>query len=123
MDILKPNELPSWLHHYPPEYLCLVRQNIVQFRPWYLLDARLTKLRNEGLTKRYSDRQLFAFAARFDNDDIACWENKKLGQIVVIHDFASTEFAGKKDFSSFWNWFRAAIEEMMAIDECVDRVV
>jgi hypothetical protein len=117
VEILNANEIPKWLDQYPSEYLRLVDQNIVKFAPWYLSDAKLARLRNEGLLKRYPDRRLFAFAARFDNDDIACWESGKAGRSVILHDFAWEGFANRKEFASFWDWFRAAIEEMIVFED------
>lgn len=116
MEILKPNEIPSWLE-YPPEYLRLLEQNIVTFAPWYILETKLARLRFAGLQERYPNRRLFAFAARLDNDDIACWEDGKPGQVLVIHDFAPNGFADANQFPSFWDWFRAAIEDMIAHDD------
>jgi hypothetical protein len=121
MHTMNANEIPNWLRQYPQEYLCLMRQNIVRFAPWYLLDVQLTRLRNEGLKKRYPDRRLFAFAARFDNDDIACWEEARPDRVLILHDFASADFANKKEFPSFWDWFRWAIEEMIAVENCTNR--
>lgn len=117
MDILKGNELPQWLKEYPSEYLRLVDQGIVRFAPWYLLDSKLAKLRNDGLQTRYPGRDLVAFAARFDRDDIACWESGKIGSVVIIHDFASQGSESRNEFPSFWEWFRTAIEEMIALED------
>jgi hypothetical protein len=111
------SEIPSWLHRYPPGYLRIVNQNIVKFSPWYLLDSKLASLRNEGLQTRYPNRHLFAFAARSDNDDIACWESGKPDRVIIVHDFASEGFANRREFASFWDWFRAAIEEMIAFEK------
>jgi hypothetical protein len=94
--------------------LLLIELGIVKFAPWYVLDSKLAQLRYEGLQRRYPGRRLFAFAARLDNDDIACWEDSRPGHVLVIHDFASEGFAEKKEFLSFWDWFRAAIDEMIA---------
>jgi len=114
METLK--QIPKWLE-YPPEYLLLVEQNIVKFAPWYLLDEKLSRLRYAGIQERYPNRRLFAFAARLDNDDIACWEDGKFGRVLIIHDFASEGSADRKEFASFWHWFRAAIDEMIANNE------
>jgi hypothetical protein len=119
MEILNSNKIPNWLL-YPREYSWLLEQNIeqkiVRFTPWYFLDSKLAQLRYEGLQKRYPTRRLFAFAARFDNDDIACWEDGKPGQVIIIHDGASEGFANRKEFASFWDWFRAVVEEMIAFE-------
>ncbi len=71
MEIVPESELPAWLK-YPPEYLWLLTEDLVKFTPWYLLDAKLARLPHDGVRKRYPDQRLFAFAARLDNDDIAC---------------------------------------------------
>ena len=113
MQILDCQETPEWLR-YPPEYMLLIEQNIVDFFPWYLLDAPLFRLRYDGLRKRYPKRDFFAFAARHDNDEVACWERSKPGQVLVLEDFMPEEFIVVKEFGSFWDWFRAAIEEMIA---------
>lgn len=115
MEILDPKGIPDWLS-YPREYLRLIEQNIVEFLPWHLLNSKLAQLRYEGLKSRYPNRHLFAFAARRDNDDIACWESGKPGRVLIIHDFASEKFADRKEFASFWDWFRSAIEEMIAFE-------
>ena len=81
MEILSSKEIPEWLQQYPTEYQRLINHNIVKFAPWYFLDAKLTRLRNNGLQEKYPNRRLFAFAARLDNDDIACWESGKLGRV------------------------------------------
>ena len=112
MEILNSQEIPEWLK-YPSEYRLLIVENIVNFSPWYLLDAKLARLRYEGLRQRYPSRHFFAFAARLDNDEIACWEIDKPGRILILEDFMPEEFAALKEFSTFWDWFRAAIEDMI----------
>jgi hypothetical protein len=114
--ILNDTQLPRWLGKYPAEYLNLVDQDIVMFRPWNLLNEKLLVLRNSELPKRFPNRQLFAFAARLDNDDVACWEANKPGSVVIVHDFSSEQFADRGEYQSFWDWFRAAIDDMIAFD-------
>lgn len=117
METLRTNEIPDWLK-FPREYLSLLEEYaesaFVKFPPWYFLDAKLTRLRFDRLKERYPTRRLFPFAARLDNDDIACWEDGKPGRVFVIHDGASEKSLTRKEFASFWDWFRAAVEEMIA---------
>jgi hypothetical protein len=112
MEIVPENELPTWLK-YPPEYLRLVNDGLVKFSPWYLLNSKLARLRYDGLQKRYPDRHLFPFAARLDNDDVACWEENCSPQVLVMHDFAAEGYSNRRVAGSFWDWFRAAIEDMI----------
>jgi hypothetical protein len=65
------------------------------------------------LKERYPERDLFAFAARLDNGDIACWEQGVTSQVLVMHDFASEGYTNRRVFDSFWNWFRNATEDMI----------
>jgi hypothetical protein len=115
VEILSETDLPDWLK-YPREYLWLVEYGVVKFPPWYLLDSRLARLRYDGLQERYPDRKLFAFAARGDNDDIACWQKGDASAVIVIHDFASKGYLRPRTFPSFWDWFRAAIEDMIQFE-------
>jgi hypothetical protein len=116
-DTLSDDQLPEWLKHYPKEYSYLIEQNLVMFRPWYLLNEQLTTLRNSGLKDRFPSHNLFAFAARLDNDDIACWGEGSLGKVIVVHDFSEEQFANRREFENFWDWFRAAIEEMIDFEK------
>jgi hypothetical protein len=111
------NNVPNWLA-LPPEYLRLLRLNIVNLEPWHLLDASTAARRTQGLQHRYPDRKLFVFAERRDCDDVACWEEGQAGRVRIIHDFATTgwEERGNRGFDSFWDWFRAAIEEMIEFE-------
>jgi hypothetical protein len=112
MEIITKNDIPDWLE-YPSEYLRLVEDDLVRFSPWYLLNSKLAKIRYDGLRKRYPDRNLFAFAARLDNDDIACWEQGSGSQVLVMHDFAADGYTNRRVFETFWDWFRNAIEDMI----------
>ena len=110
------NDFPDWLSPISEDYLLLLDQKIVRFRPWYLLNADLIVKRNDGLKLRYPDRMLFAFAARMDCDDIACWERGRTGKVSVVHDFASPGFEAKENFDSFWDWFRTAVDQMITFE-------
>jgi hypothetical protein len=112
MDPLPEIDLPNWLT-YPPEYRHLIDIDLVSFDPWYLLNSKLSRWRQKGLAERFPGRQLFAFAARLDNDDIACWEQGLGAGVIILHDFGSGGNANPRTFATFWDWFRQAIEDMI----------
>ena len=113
--ILSADQLPDWVE-YPQALRRLLDSGLVHFSPWHLMEGHDARTRYEGLKVRYPSRQLFPFAYRQDNDDIACWE-KGLGEkVVIVHDFASPGWESEGSFDDVWCWFRAAIEEMIAWD-------
>jgi hypothetical protein len=101
---------------YPKPYLRLVEQGLFDLRPWHLMDAERAQERARGLARPYRQRQLFPFAYRQDNDDVACWSRDCPEGVVVIHDFASPGFEDEDAFDSFWDWFRSAIDETIDWD-------
>jgi hypothetical protein len=100
---LQPSDLPDWVDAPPQFWKSL--SNDSDLEPWYFLTRELSQLRQEGL-KRRNARTLFAFAARRDCDDIACWEEKHPGKVMIIHDFASQDRAQRATFDSFDEWMR-----------------
>lgn len=69
-----------------------------------------------GLAERYPNRELFPFAYRQDNDDVACWANGMGEKVFIIHDFASFGYEDEGTFDDVWTWFRSAIEETIDWD-------
>ncbi len=112
-ELMEGSELPSWFN-YPKEFLRIVEQGLLDLDPWVILQANATRAKILGLAKRYPSRQLVPFAAREDNDDVACWEKNKPDVIVVIHDYASPGWENRMEFLSFWDWLRSALEETIA---------
>lgn len=111
--LLPKGELPDGFD-YPEEYLRIVRLNLENLEPWYLLPPERASTIMAGLGERYGSRILIPFAKRDDNDDVSCFEVRGRFPIVIIHDFSSRGTETRKGFESFWDWFRYAIEEMMA---------
>ena len=97
---------------YPKAYLRLIELNLVDFGDWYFIPEDQIERRIAGLKKRYPKRELIPFARRDDNDDIACFELKKEGEIQIIHDFASTGYEQRKEFVDIWAWLQEAINEL-----------
>ena len=80
------------------------------------MEAERVVVHARGLAERYPSRELFPFAYRQDNDDVACWANGAGEKVFVIHDFASAGSEGEAEFDDVWAWFRSAIEETIAWD-------
>ena len=98
---------------YPKEFFKIIHLGLVNFDFWYLMDYDQAEWRIKGLKERYPDRKLVPFARRGDNDDIVCFDIDRDGRVQKIHDFASAGWEQRKDYESFWDWFREAIDEMI----------
>ncbi|MFN4086538.1 MAG: hypothetical protein ACK4LB_11400 [Spirosomataceae bacterium] len=110
--LIAKNELPEWFN-YPESFLKIVEQNLIDLSPWHILSNELLKAKYEGLKERYPKRNLIPFARRYDNDDVACWEQSNPESVVIIHDYASDGWERREIYESFWDWFRVAINQMI----------
>ena len=99
----------------PEGLMRIVRQNLVDLTPWHVLPRDLAVKRLRGLRHRYS-RKYVPFAYQQDNDDVACIDLAKPEEIVIVHDFASEGTELRKRFDTFWDWFRAAVEDMVLFE-------
>jgi hypothetical protein len=104
-DLDVPMKLPEGL-------MTIVKQNLVDLTPWHVMPRDLAMKRLHGLRQRYS-RKYVPFAYRQDNDDLACIDPQMPDEIVIVHDFASEGTEMRQHFDSFWDWFRAAVEDMV----------
>jgi hypothetical protein len=93
----------------------LYRLKIADLTPWHLMPRELALKRLHGLRQRYA-RKYVPFARRQDNDDLACLDPKLPGRVVVVHDFAAETTEARHEYSNFWDWFRAAVEDMILFD-------
>jgi len=114
-EYLSKIEMPEWAE-LPPLYLKLTQAGETEFLPWYLMEKERAIFRRDGLKSRYRNRELFPFARRDDNDDVACWEEGKAGQVTIIHDFASPGWEQRETFENFEEWYKFALSEQD--DEC-----
>ena len=99
----------------PAELRRVVSQGINNIAPWHIMDRDLAKKRMGGMRARYRTRYV-PFARRQDNDDLACLDPGVPGQVVIVHDFASDGSERATTYGTFWDWFRAAVEEMIAFE-------
>lgn len=108
--VLPKDQLPAWVE-YPRSFCRLVEQQLVDLTPWHLMEGQRAVVLAQGLADRYPTRELFPFAYRQDNDDVACWAKGMGEKVLVIHDFASPGWENVAAFDDVWSWFRSAIDE------------
>jgi hypothetical protein len=113
--ILPNDHRPSWLE-YPHSFNRIVEQSLVHVTPWHILEAERALTQFRRLAERYPSRELFPFAYRQNNDDLACWSKGSGEKVFIIHDFASPGWENEAEFNDVWTWFRAAVEETILWD-------
>ncbi|WP_300454551.1 hypothetical protein [Accumulibacter sp.] len=111
--IAPSHQRPVWLE-YPHSFCRLVEQGLIHLTPWHIMEVEWALVHARGLGERYPGRELFPFAYRQDNDDVACWSSGAGEKVFVIHDFASPGWEDEAAFSDVWAWFRSAIDETIA---------
>jgi hypothetical protein len=72
MALLAGAELPADFQ-YPSHFQRLFKLGIRSLEPWSLLEGERLRQCSAGLTTRYPVNYYVPFAARQDNDDLACW--------------------------------------------------
>lgn len=83
-------------------------------QPWLIPDEDQLQWRIEGLRSWDTSRTLVPFAERTDRDDVACWDlDLGNGSISVIGDFEVAGFEQGETYANFYDWLRAAIEELI----------
>lgn len=115
-DLLTGEQLPDWFQ-YPREFQAIIDRNLVDLAPWSILFGDQLRERSAGLKQRYLNRSLVPFARRLDNDDVACWERGGGNTVIIIHDFASPGFEDRQRYDSLWDWFRAAVDDMIEYED------
>ena len=115
-ELLTINDLPADFE-YPPLFIRVVEQGLIDLEPWHLLVGEHLRLTTGGLAKRYPSRSLVPFAYRQDNDDVACWEPAASSEaVVIIHDYASPGWETRGSFVDFAAWLRQAMEDLIEWD-------
>jgi hypothetical protein len=93
----------------------IVEQGLVDLSPWLILRRDQALARMEGLRERYKTAYV-PFARRQDNDDLAVLLPNAPDRVVIVHDFADEGCELRTEYESFWDWFRVAIEDMIAFE-------
>ncbi len=110
---LEHNILPNGFS-YPPAFDRIVELQLFNLDPWQILHDESLRNRFYGIKTRYPTKSLVPFATRLDNDDVACFDEQTPEKVVIIHDFAKEGWEDRQIFNSFWDWFRQAIDDMIA---------
>jgi hypothetical protein len=113
-DLLSPAELPTGFA-YPRLLLRVVERGLVGLEPWWVLCGDRLRRRMTGLRERYPQRVLVPFAARQDDDDVACWDGTS-PEVLIIHDFASPGWELSARYAHFEDWFRQAVADFIDWD-------
>jgi hypothetical protein len=100
---------------FPAGLQRIVEQSLVDLSPWQILPRDQALARMAGLRARYKTAYV-PFARRQDNDDLAVLVPNAPDRVVVIHDFAEEGWEVEAEYASFWDWFRAAVEDMIAFE-------
>jgi hypothetical protein len=95
--LLPPDDRPAWLE-YPHSFQRIAEQQLIHVTPWHIMEGPRALTQWRGLAQRYPTRELFPFAYRQDNDDVACWERGMGEKVFVIHDFASPGWENEGGF-------------------------
>jgi hypothetical protein len=93
----------------------ILQQGLVDLSPWHILTRDIALKRLHGMRRRYA-RRYVPFASRQDNDDVACFDPALPGRVVIVHDFASETSEARRVYATFWDWFRAAIDDMITFE-------
>lgn len=101
---------PAWVD-YPPELIELIYADQTDLLLWRLLDTELSIKISISLRNSYN-RELFPFAMRKSNDDVACFEKNCGEKIKIIHDFSSKGWENEGEFLNFNDWLIDVENEM-----------
>jgi hypothetical protein len=112
LDLLSEKERPPGFE-YPTQFSHTIELGLTELEPWHVLEGKRLRETMSGLAQRYPARKLIPFARRQDNDDIACWQVGAKEEVLIIHDFASPGWEERERFSSFYDWLRRAVEDLI----------
>ena len=110
---------------YPIGYNWLAEKKLIGFskfsrlHPWYYLPKEKCFWATEKWPN-VSAENLFVFAKRQDNDDLACFKVLKDGEVAglyLIHGWTPNGFEMVQYFTSFWAWLHLVLQD---VEECVE---
>lgn len=111
---------PSFDFKVPRGYCWLLERGVFGFgpfgplQPWYLLDSQGTFSVSERWPGGDSGSDLFAFAKRQDNDDLACFEviGKSVKAIVLVHGWTGSGYSVVARYDTVWDWAKAVVDDV-----------
>lgn len=107
-------EIEEMDFEYPEAIERLVALQLVNYDYWYLMKKEQAVEILSQIRKQCSHKKLIPFARRGDNDDVACFELGKGEKVVILRQSEFLGYRPYKIFESVWDWFRDAIETMIA---------
>jgi hypothetical protein len=111
-ELLVLSDLPAGFS-YPSDFVRVVELGLIDLEPWEILLGDRLRQKVSGLRERYPRSRVVPFAARQDNDDVACWD-VDTGAVAIVHDYASPGWERRHPgFGTFNDWFRQAIEDLI----------
>ncbi|MGH3544593.1 MAG: hypothetical protein ACRDPW_01470, partial [Mycobacteriales bacterium] len=108
-ELIPVTDIPAGFD-YPSEFIRTVDFGLISLEPWWILTGERLHFTLSGLRRRYLTQIYIPFAARQDNDDIACW-TEVATEVVVVHDFASAGDEQQGRFPDFHAWLRRAVDD------------
>jgi hypothetical protein len=93
----------------------MAEQGLRDLEPWWIIEGASLRARFAGMRQRYPQRNLVPFAQRQDNDDVACFDIES-GKVAIVHDFASSGWERRTEFTDFCAWLRQAANDSIAFE-------
>ena len=100
--------------NYPDALERLVALKLLNFDLWYLVSREQSVVIFKQMKMNCNRMGLIPFARRGDNEDIACLETGNDEKVVVFKNCEYLGYRPREVFDSVWDWFRDAIEIMIA---------
>ena len=100
--------------NYPDALERLVALKLLNFDLWYLVSREQSVEIFKQMKMNCNRMGLIPFARRGDNEDIACFETGNDEKVVVFKNCEYLGYRPREVFDSVWDWFRDAIEIMIA---------
>ena len=112
-EVLKTEDF-EFAFNYPEALERLVALKLINFDLWYLMSREQSVVILKQLKMNCNSKGLIPFARRGDNEDIACFEIQNNEKVVVLKNCEYLGYQQRQVFDSVWDWFRDAIEIMIA---------
>ncbi len=112
--------------NFPQGYFWLNDRGIIghkefsQLQPWFYLDECDCFFVNVKW-KNITNDNLFAFARRQDNDELACFKLDATGSVIsviIINGWSSDGFDLIQEYPDFWAWVHQVIDDVKEWSEC-----
>lgn len=100
--------------NYPDALERLIALNLINFDLWYLMKREQAEDMIHKFKSREKEYKYIPFARRGDNEDVACFDYMNREKVVIFKQCDYLGYHPYKTYNSVWDWFRDAIELMIA---------